>query len=739
MTERWNQQILGTLLRYHEEKLRQVAHKLCKPRNQWPVEELLDRLVSALGNAAMIDRRLKELPAVCRQILCVIGKSRQARWPVGSLVEILVALGAKDGLAPLVTLLESGLLLPDLCPAPSLPDNDKINARFRLKDFEGWLARSQPAPMLLASPMVTRRVANEDLGIECPTAVAPAKDAAVHEADGLEWPLRLAVIWQQMQGAPLRRTQQGDYFKRDLDRLQSDPLLGVAPTDALAPIPDPSFFVVALASGAGLLHQKQSELHASDWPELWKSPLPPLVAELWASLGRMSSWNPATGHSPSEGLGNPYPSAYLLALLVLAHLNEKQWAAAQDVEDAVTARHPFWLSKCIKSPGIVTFLLGIAYSLRLLQATKATDGGWLIRLSPLGRWLIGESEHLPAAPIFKQTLLVQPNLEILAYRQGLTLELIARLTKIATWKGLGPACTLQLEPYSVYRALEMGESLTSIEQLLEGHGIKAAPMTVLDSLKTWSSKRERITIYSAGAIFEFVSASEMNEAIARGLPAVRLTDRLAIVANENNVEYKNFRLTGTRDYMLPPEKCVDIEADGVTLSVDLARSDLLLETELQRFAETIEQANLVGKTFISKPRAHYSLPHGEEGRVRGLPPTTQGRRYYRVTPASILSARQHGVTLGYLGAWFRQRTGLPISAAVLLLVTGPDTAPVQLQRQLVLQVGNEHLADGLQQWPGTRDLIVARLGPVALAVDEKDVRALVERLKEAGVRMILEG
>src|SRR5207247_3862529 len=79
-----------------------------------------DPLVTGVQTCAlpisMVDRRLKELPASCRQILAVIAQSRQVRWPVGSLVEILVALGHQDGLAPLVTLLESGLLLPELFP-----------------------------------------------------------------------------------------------------------------------------------------------------------------------------------------------------------------------------------------------------------------------------------------------------------------------------------------------------------------------------------------------------------------------------------------------------------------------------------------------------------------------------------------------------------------------------------------------------------------------------------------------
>ena len=104
-----------------------------------------------------------------------------------------------------------------------------------------------------------------------------------------------------------------------------------------------------------------------------------------------------------------------------------------------------------------------------------------------------------------------------------------------------------------------------------------------------------------------------------------------------------------------------------------------------------------------------------------------------------LRLRQQGASLAYLEIWFVQRTGLPISAAAQLLMSGPDTAAVELRRLLVLRVGNEHLADGLQQWPGTRDLIVARLGPTALVVEEAAVPALTERLKELGVKMLFEG
>ena len=114
---------------------------------------------------------------------------------------------------------------------------------------------------------------------------------------------------------------------------------------------------------------------------------------------------------------------------------------------------------------------------------------------------------------------------------------------------------------------------------------------MLDLLRTWANKRDRITVYPVGDAAGVRHAPRtFNEALARGLPGVRISDRLAVVASEEAIEFRHFRLTGTRDYALPPERCVTVEPDGVTLTVDLARSDLLLETELPRFAELVDAA-----------------------------------------------------------------------------------------------------------------------------------------------------
>jgi hypothetical protein len=251
-------------------------------------------------------------------------------------------------------------------------------------------------------------------------------------------------------------------------------------------------------------------------------------------------------------------------------------------------------------------------------------------------------------------------------------------------------------------------------QTLERHGMKPTPAPVIESLKTWANKRERIGVYSSAVLLEFTSPEHLKDAIARGLPAVRLSDRLAVVQRESDVNFQMFRLTGTRDYALPPDKCVYIEPDGVTLTIDLARSDLLLETEIQRFAEPVP---------------------GHAGADRTDHELGNGRRQYRLTPASLAAGRESGLSLTSLESWFVQRTGQALSPAARLLLSGSELPSFELRRLHVLNLPARELADGLVQWPATRDLILERLGPTALVVSEESIDVLRERLQALGVKV----
>jgi hypothetical protein len=241
----------------------------------------------------------------------------------------------------------------------------------------------------------------------------------------------------------------------------------------------------------------------------------------------------------------------------------------------------------------------------------------------------------------------------------------------------------------------------AILQTLSQHGMRPTPDSVIESMRTWANKRERLVVYPAATLFEFNSAEDLNEALLRGLPAQRLSDRLAVVLDESSVDFRHFRLAATRDYGLPPERCVEVEDDGVTLSIDLSKSDLLLDTELQRFAEPLTSAN--------------------------------GKRQYRLTPASLAQGREGGVGIRNLEDWFVSRTGRALSPAARLLLTGNLIGSAHVRRELVLHVATQEIADGLMQWPATRSLIQARLGPTALAVTEERVPQLRAQLQGLGI------
>src|SRR4029079_11777798 len=205
--------------------------------------------------------------------------------------------------------------------------------------------------------------------------------------------------------------------------------------------------------------------------------------------------------------------------------------------------------------------------------------------TPLGRSLAGCAKTLPPdRPVVEQTLLVQPNLEIVLFRQGLTPALIGRLSRIAVWKTIGLACTLQLTAESVYHGMESGETLADLVALFERHGTRGLSETVLGTLRSWASKRERVVVYPAALLLEFRSRADLARALRRGLVERKVTDQIGLIASEDRINYGQFRLVGTRDYLAPDELCAEVEEDGLTLAVNERRSDLRLDSEVRRFA-----------------------------------------------------------------------------------------------------------------------------------------------------------
>jgi hypothetical protein len=674
--------------RYSESLLRAVAGPLIRPRNQWPADEVRERTLDALGDPVLVDRTLKTLSKPARQLLRLIGMSRQSRWRVRALVDLLNALGCDEGVGPIQELLENGLLFPDL-PA-------KGSA---LASFGEWLQNAAVAPLtVMAVPLAASRARSQDLGIPVPPHEALPL-AAPQEADGLEWPLRLAVFWQLLRSASMRRTQQGGYFKRDFDRLRGHPLLSAPPAEAVGAVPDPGLFAASLAQAEGVAIADADQIRAGELPEPWRDGLNATLVSLWSALVTVDDWDPLRGWTGEPTAGRTFAATAVLALGLLATVPEGAWVRVADAGA--------WLDQgpdAVAGAG-AAFLLGLGHQLRLVQATRHRDEWW-VRLSPFGRALAEGAKKLPAErPAVEQTLIVQPNLEIVLFRQGVTPGLIARLSHIAEWKALGLACTLALTSESVYHGLESGETVADIVALLERHGTRGLSETVLGSLRSWASKRERVLVFPAALLLEFRTPAELDRAVREGLVERRVTDRIGLIAAEDRIAYQQFRLVGSRDYVAPEEHCVEVADDGLTLAVNEHKSDLLLDSELRRFAEPTPFA-------------------GPDERPR-----------FRMTPATLRAAQRHGWDAAILDNWFLRRTGEPLSATAKLLLSGEGTPPLSLENLIVLRVPGAELADGIMSWTETRGLIAERLAPRLLAVPAEAVEALRAKLAELGVRV----
>lgn len=692
----WSNQIHSALSQYAEPLARQVAAKLVRPRTNQPLEELLEKAVGTLGNPPVIDRRIKDLSAAARKLLALIGLSRQPRWKVGHLLSLLAALGHAEGFTPIQESLESGLLVPDVHGEP-------------LSDFAAWLGASGTlAATVFAHPVVAARARSEDL--ELPN-LASGAGAPARVADGLDWPLRFATIWQQIDAAPMRLTQAQTLFKRDQTRLQADEVLNSPALEQLAAIPDPGTLVLFWAHASGLLEEVDGELRArpldGSAESLWS-----VLDRLYAALPHVEAWDPLAGYAPSDAGLSAFPSAAFLCLLLLASSSRKPADAVPTAAIAtwIWDHHPSWAGTLPVSTHsefgkawVEAFLLGVAHPLRLVELIDAPDGR-RVRLSDLGRHLLTGGPEPAPPPAFPQTLLVQPNAEVLAYRQGLTPELITTLSRFAKWKGLGAACTLELNPEQTYRGLESGLTLPMMLQTLNRHGTRPVPPNVADLLQRWSNKRERITVHTSAVLVEFPTPADLDAALGRGIVAIRVTDRIGMTADGKEPALSQLRLIGNRDYEGRPQRCMTVAEDGVTLLVDAAQADLLLEAEIGRFAET-------------------------------LPSENPAIRRFRLTPQSLRRTSELGLSTEEIDQWFMERSGMPLSPAGRLFLLSRHVSPPTVSRRLVVQFPSVEVANGVEQWPETRPFIAERLGPLAIAIAEDSLEPLQKLMAELGTEI----
>jgi hypothetical protein len=692
--EIWSERVRKTLEWYHESLLRSITGKLLRPRNQWSVEDLIQRSIETLTNAVVIDRRLKELPTSARVLLGIIGISQQPIWRVSQLVPILATLGYSEGLVPFRILFDNGLIYPN-----------HSNSQEPLKQFDDFFGgEAFQFAEIFVHPSVAQRSKEEEFQLpKLPSH--EISDRGVRLSDGFEWLIRSAVIWQQLANSPVRLTQKQLFSKRDLTRFQNEELLKIPFAEQFGEVPDHSILGIYLALSTNVIEWVDGELRPRQFDREWEIGLEEVLRVHAIALWKIDRWDPQKGYHPVDE-GTSFPSLSFLTLLLLNHQPKSNWILASDLAEFLWNHHPAWKSSLRQKEGdpeswMKTFLLGVAYQLRLVEINQSQNQ-FYFRLSEFGRAFWSGNSLPKMASEFPQTLIVQPNSEVIVFRHGLTPSLLNRLTRFANWKTLGTALTFELNAESIYRGLETGLSFQEIIKYLQQHSTKNVPANIIDSIQRWSNKRERITVYTSATLVEFSSPQEMESAFTRGLLSLKLTDRIGLIES-GEPEYKHFRLVGNRDYEAKPQKCISFDPDGVTFTIDSALSDLVLEAELTRFAEPRSSAD-------------------------------SGHRRFAFTRQSLKKAAEQGITLLELEEWCFNRSGEPISSSAHMLFSGSGGLSGEMRRCLVFQLPTEILTDGLMQYPLTAECIDERLGSCALAIYEEKREIFEQRLSELGIQ-----
>ena len=677
---------------------------------------LPEAIADRLSEARVAERMVGLLPYGSRVALGLFALTETTAWPASGLALGLACLGVE--FEPAVRrLLELGLV--------SAKVGDSFEPIF---DYERIVATQTAITTLHAHPSVLNAARTL-----LPEGEAPPEAGAVRqvrEADGLEPILRLAAVWQRIEEGPIRQTQQGTFFKRDRERLEDDPVLAGPITDALEPLPDMALLWIDLARSVGLVvPEANSDRLVATRPDFWAENafhLPQMIATRWLAL---RDWHELVGmrqeNSPVD-LAVPFVRASVL--LWLARMPEAAWLAIDDLQKHLDGLSRGWdrplLSDSLgaeavgKSATLTAILLGPAYQLGMIRVAEETPSGRrVVQLTPLGRYAMAIGPPPPPRQTFDHFLFVQPNFEVIAYRQGLTPSLIGQFSRFARWSQVGAALELKLTPDSVYRGLEGGLTTDAMLDRLGKHSSRPLPAGVAEALRTWAGRRDRVTYHASATLVEFATTDDLEAALGlwpttgRVAP-VRISDRLLLVEEEGAIPFTRFRMAGSRDYRRPAEACVDVEPDGVTLALDLGRSDLLVDAELARFADE---------------RPTYQRHDG----------SSAPRRLFDVSPLSLARAAENGMTVAQMSRWFQQRTGGEMPAAIRLLLHAatPGVGPFPTRRPIVMSAPSPDLLDGLLQHPATGPHLGDRLGPTTAIIPDDDIEPLRKALADLGLTL----
>jgi len=601
----------------------------------------------------------------------------------------------------------------------------------------------------LPAPEIGRLTSVEPLAGETRPSIA---------TDAADWAVRLAALWQAAMIAPLRRTQSGGLHKKDRDQILREPALAEPPADW--PGGQPAWLqwvveaFVPCAVRLGLLSEESDSLRAVPL-DRWADDslhLPERFARVVTATLRPDPFATDTQEASRDAAIAWLPS---ILLADLAARPENDWTplepvleefaellgqqpsppeppiadTTQPTDDSVMVktrtRKKVEIAEApaprpsIVAPALRFWILGPARLAGLIETGTAPDGSVAVRATAQSRFLTGQGAPPPPQPVIEKALFLQPNLEGILYRQAVTGQSLPRYASLVRFTGIGPVLQIRLD--ETWSRLMFGAGLAREEAEARLAAMSAVEISrsVLETFRTWAGKSDRVRIHPALTLLETQTAEDREalQALAaeRGLAAFAIGDRLLAIENADTIPFDALRLQAQQDQAQKPALCIRPIADGTLLEVDTARSDLALDPELARFADSVSDAAL-------------------------STPAESAARFFRVDRESLTQARQSGVTTAWLDRFFRKRSGEGVPASIALLwscvSSGLDSSgppALRVKRTCVIRTDDELTLDGLMSLETTAHLIAARLGPTAAEVEPRDLDELVDIARELGI------
>ena len=262
--------------------------------------------------------------------------------------------------------------------------------------------------------------------------------------------------------------------------------------DGLEPLPDMAALWLALACGVGLVRSEaggDGDRVVAAGPEFWVEHADPPAADDRHPLARLAAVagrGQSRGREPRRPAASDLPPARRAALAGVP-AGRRVGGAGRPGPAPLRTIHPEWDRPSLRparrprperDAGVAArasrgnallaaphawraaaspAAAGSGYAMGLVRAGEEKDSGrTVVQLTPWAATSWPWALRRRPRPTFEHFLFVQPNFEIIAYRQGLNPQLVGRLSRFAWWTKIGAALELKLTQESIVLGLEGG-------------------------------------------------------------------------------------------------------------------------------------------------------------------------------------------------------------------------------------------------------------------------------------------